>query len=124
MKTLYKVTFRGWENATRRTTAGWSSMRMVELFETDDINELNRTYNGEGSSQKLMVDVQILRTESQPMNKQETDQCSFQQAMFWYLKGFEDSETTDRQQVSLEQTMRDAETHFQLVWNNFNTQTN
>ena len=39
--------------------------------------------------------------------------------MFWYLKGFKDAETTERQPVSLEQTMEDAETHFQFVWDEY-----
>jgi len=39
-----------------------------------------------------------------------------EKAMYWYLKGFEDAETTERQPVSHEQTMKDAETHFYLVW--------
>lgn len=41
---------------------------------------------------------------------------SFENAMYWYLKGFEDAETTESQPVSHEQTMKDAETHFYLVW--------
>ena len=34
----------------------------------------------------------------------------------YYLKGFEDSEITEKQEVSHEQTMKDAETHFELVY--------
>lgn len=38
-------------------------------------------------------------------------------ALRWYLKGFEDAETTPQQAgIGLDQTLRDAETFFQLVW--------
>ena len=45
-----------------------------------------------------------------------SERSSFEKAMYWYLKGFEDAETTESQPVSHEQTMKDAETHFYLVW--------
>lgn len=38
-------------------------------------------------------------------------------ALKWYLKGFHDAETTESQPVSIEQTMKDAETHFYLQYN-------
>ena len=38
------------------------------------------------------------------------------QARKYYLKGFEDAELTENQGCSHEQTMRDAETHFELVF--------
>jgi hypothetical protein len=38
------------------------------------------------------------------------------EARKYYLKGFKDSELTEKQDVSHEQTMRDAETHFELVY--------
>jgi hypothetical protein len=38
------------------------------------------------------------------------------QAKKYYLKGFEDAELTESQNCSHEQTMRDAETHFELVF--------
>lgn len=38
------------------------------------------------------------------------------QAKRYYLKGFEDAELTETQPCSHEQTMRDAETHFELVY--------
>lgn len=34
----------------------------------------------------------------------------------WYLHGFHDSETTESQNVSLTQTMKDAECHFHFVY--------
>ena len=37
-------------------------------------------------------------------------------AYYWYMKGVHDSETTDRQPVSLYQTMKDFETHFYLQY--------
>jgi hypothetical protein len=38
------------------------------------------------------------------------------EAKKYYLKGFEDAELTDNQGCSHEQTMRDAETQFELVY--------
>lgn len=38
------------------------------------------------------------------------------EAMKYYLKGFEDAELTEKQPVTHEQTMRDAETHFHLIY--------
>jgi len=38
------------------------------------------------------------------------------EAMKWYIKGFIDAETTEKQPVSIEQSFKDAETHFDLVW--------
>jgi hypothetical protein len=38
------------------------------------------------------------------------------EAKKYYLKGFEDAELTENQGCSHEQTMRDAETHFELVY--------
>jgi len=38
------------------------------------------------------------------------------EARKYYLKGFEDAELTESQNCSHEQTMRDAETHFELVY--------
>lgn len=37
-------------------------------------------------------------------------------ALEWYLKGFKDAETTESQNVPLSQTLKDAETHFNLIW--------
>lgn len=34
----------------------------------------------------------------------------------WYLNGFQDAETTDTQPVSLDQTMKDASTFFEILW--------
>jgi len=47
-----------------------------------------------------------------------TDYCkeAEKHARYWYLKGFEDAETTETQPVCLEQTMKDAETQFDYVW--------
>lgn len=45
-----------------------------------------------------------------------SERYSFENAMYWYMKGFQDAETTESQLVSHEQTMKDAETHFHLVW--------
>ena len=56
----------------------------------------------------LDLAIAALRESAEPDEKE--------QAMRWYLKGFEDAETTERQPVSHEQTMRDAETHFHFVW--------
>jgi hypothetical protein len=39
-----------------------------------------------------------------------------QQAKKYYLKGFEDAELTESQNCSHEQTMRDAESFFELVY--------
>lgn len=38
------------------------------------------------------------------------------EARKYYLKGFKDAELTESQNVSHEQTMKDAETHFELVY--------
>lgn len=38
------------------------------------------------------------------------------EAKKYYLKGFEDAELTEKQPITHEQTMRDAETHFELVY--------
>jgi hypothetical protein len=38
------------------------------------------------------------------------------EAKKYYLKGFEDAELTETQNCSHEQTMKDAETHFELVY--------
>jgi hypothetical protein len=38
------------------------------------------------------------------------------EAKKYYLKGFEDAELTESQNCSHEQTMRDAETQFELVY--------
>jgi hypothetical protein len=38
------------------------------------------------------------------------------EARKYYLKGFEDAELTESQNVSHEQTMKDAETFFELVY--------
>ena len=38
-------------------------------------------------------------------------------ALKWYLKGFRDAETTEKQEgVSLDQTLKDAETHFHIQY--------
>ena len=34
----------------------------------------------------------------------------------WYLKGFKDAENTESQPIPLEQTIKDAETNFYMVW--------
>jgi hypothetical protein len=38
------------------------------------------------------------------------------EAKKYYLKGFEDAELTENQNCPHEQTMKDAETHFELVY--------
>jgi hypothetical protein len=37
-------------------------------------------------------------------------------ANYWYMKGVKDAETTERQPVSIEETLRDFETHFELQY--------
>jgi hypothetical protein len=64
----------------------------------------------EGSMTTSEAQAQLLRLFSV------SERSSFEKAMYWYLKGFEDAETTESQPVSHEQTMKDAETHFYLVW--------
>lgn len=44
-------------------------------------------------------------------------QKEYNDAYFWYLKGFKDSETTEpTEDISLEETMKDAAGHFQTLW--------
>jgi hypothetical protein len=48
--------------------------------------------------------------------KEMEDYNSRVEAKKYYLKGFEDAELTENQGCSHEQTMRDAETQFELVY--------
>jgi hypothetical protein len=37
-------------------------------------------------------------------------------ANYWYMKGVKDAETTERQPIPIEETLKDFETHFELQY--------
>jgi hypothetical protein len=44
------------------------------------------------------------------------DAVNKRSANYWYLKGVLDAETTKRQDIPLDETIKDFETHFELVY--------
>jgi len=56
------------------------------------------------------------------LNQLNKIKMEYSEAKKWYLKGFEDAELTERQPIPIEQTMRDAETFFDLVWSSHKNQ--
>lgn len=79
-------------------------------------SEFNRILVRRALEKLTPQEVDKLQTEAFNRAKQIEAYNSKMQAKRYYLKGFEDAELTETQQCSHEQTMRDAETHFELVY--------
>ncbi len=79
-------------------------------------DEERAVYEGKmGCYKTILADLQSI-TSSHREEIEANELTPYGVAKFWYLKGFKDAETTERQPVPIEQTMKDAEAHFALVW--------
>jgi hypothetical protein len=85
----------------------WS---MPTTYTESEISNIAELYIKEHNKyhQSKLKNIGVLGNVSESLNKQNA--CN------WYLKGFRDAERTKSQPVSIEQTMKDAESHFELVW--------
>jgi hypothetical protein len=84
----------------------------VDWFEKELIKRFKRSELHYTDSEWCFDMIKKLSEQAKEMEKYN----SKIQAKKYYLKGFEDAELTESQNCSHEQTMRDAETHFELVF--------